>query len=45
MRGADRVDTRTVDVHIAKLRKKLGPSARELIETVHGEGYRVGGRS
>lgn len=45
MRAADRVDTRTVDVHIAKLRRKLGPSARELIETVHGEGYRVGGRS
>ncbi len=41
MRGADRVETRTVDMHIAKLRKKLAPAGRELIETVRGEGYRV----
>lgn len=38
---ADRVETRTVDMHLAKLRKKLGP-ARALIETVRGEGYRFG---
>jgi two-component system response regulator RegX3 len=38
--GADRVETRTVDMHVAKLRKKLG-AGRELIETVRGEGYRV----
>jgi DNA-binding response OmpR family regulator len=39
--NAERVETRTVDMHIAKLRKKLG-LARELIETVRGEGYRSG---
>ncbi|MGH7289191.1 MAG: winged helix-turn-helix domain-containing protein, partial [Myxococcota bacterium] len=38
----DRVETRTVDMHIAKLRKKLGRS-RALIETVRGEGYRYAG--
>ena len=32
-------DPRTVDVHIAKLRKKIGASP---IETVRGEGYRFG---
>ena len=37
---ADRIETRTVDMHIAKLRKKLG-HARDLIETVRGEGYRL----
>ncbi|MCP3985225.1 MAG: response regulator transcription factor [bacterium] len=36
----ERLETRTVDMHIAKLRKKLG-DAREVIETVRGEGYRV----
>jgi two-component system response regulator RegX3 len=36
----DHVETRTVDMHVAKLRKKLG-AARELIETVRGEGYRL----
>ena len=39
---ADRIETRTVDMHIAKLRKKLG-QARDLIETVRGEGYRLAG--
>ncbi len=38
----DRLETRTVDMHIAKLRKKLGP-ARDAIETVRGEGYRLAG--
>ena len=37
----DRVETRTVDMHIAKLRKKLDASS--LIETVRGEGYRFSG--
>lgn len=32
--------TRTVDVHIAQLRKKLGPRAA-MIETVTGVGYRI----
>ncbi len=31
---------RTVDVHVASLRKKLGP-AGELLETVRGVGYRI----
>lgn len=30
--------TRTVDVHIQRLRRKLGA---ELIQTVHGQGYRM----
>ena len=37
---ADHLETRTVDMHVAKLRKKLG-AARDLIETVRGEGYRL----
>ena len=40
MDRAERIETRTVDMHIAKLRKKLGAS-RDLIETVRGEGYRL----
>jgi two-component system response regulator RegX3 len=39
----DRVETRTVDMHIAKLRKKLGPDAASWLETVRGEGYRFSG--
>jgi two-component system response regulator RegX3 len=38
----DRIETRTVDMHIAKLRKKLGADAAR-IETVRGEGYRFSG--
>jgi two-component system response regulator RegX3 len=37
----DRVETRTVDMHVAKLRKKLGSSGDVRIETVRGEGYRL----
>ncbi len=40
---ADRVETRSVDMHIAKLRKKLGVSEGGLIETIRGEGYRFRG--
>ena len=36
-------ETRTVDVHIRTLRTKLGSSG-ELIETVRGVGYRLGGK-
>lgn len=36
------VETRTVDVHIRTLRQKLGNSG-DLIETVRGVGYRIGG--
>jgi DNA-binding response OmpR family regulator len=35
--------TRTVDVHVRQLRKKLGGAAAELIETVVGVGYRLRG--
>ena len=43
MNNADQVETRTVDVHVAKLRKKLGASGANLLETVRGQGYRWGG--
>ena len=45
MEAADRVETRTVDVHIAKLRKKIGRGSDSPIETVRGEGYRYRGGS
>lgn len=35
-------ETRTVDVHIRTLRKKLGP-CQDMIETIRGVGYRIGG--
>jgi two-component system phosphate regulon response regulator PhoB len=35
-----RVDTRTVDTHVLRLRRKLGPSCRHL-ESVRGVGYRI----
>jgi two-component system alkaline phosphatase synthesis response regulator PhoP len=38
--------TRTVDIHIQRLRKKLGAEHNEIIQTVHGIGYKaLGGRS
>jgi two-component system response regulator RegX3 len=36
------IETRTVDMHLAKLRRKLEPHAAGAIETVRGEGYRFG---
>jgi DNA-binding response OmpR family regulator len=33
--------TRTVDVHVRRLRSKLGPGREQLIETVRGVGYRA----
>lgn len=36
------VDSRTVDVHIGRLRKALGPEAGRDISTVRGKGYSVG---
>ena len=37
------IETRTVDIHIAKLRRKIesDPSHPELLVTVRGEGYRL----
>jgi two-component system response regulator RegX3 len=43
MQHVDEIHTRTIDVHIAKLRKKIEPHAPGAIETVRGEGYRFGG--
>jgi two-component system response regulator RegX3 len=43
MSHVERVQTRTVDVHVAKLRKKLGWSEGSPLETVRGEGYRLTG--
>jgi two-component system response regulator RegX3 len=40
MNNAEALETRTVDVHIAKLRKELG-SHGSLIATVRGQGYRL----
>ncbi len=45
MVNADDVQTRTVDMHIAKLRKKINSycDGDSLIETVRGAGYRFKG--
>jgi two-component system response regulator RegX3 len=40
MQNAEQVETRTVDVHVGKLRKKLGRHG-DLLETVRGQGYRL----
>lgn len=40
MNNVEDLETRTVDVHIAKLRKKLGDHG-EMIVTVRGQGYRL----
>ena len=34
------IRTRTLDVHIRRLRRKLGPYADRYIETIFGTGYR-----
>ena len=34
------IRTRTLDVHIRRLRKKLGPFGERYIETIFGVGYR-----
>ena len=39
----ERIETRTVDMHVAKLRKKLDAAGDALIETIRGEGYRFAG--
>jgi len=43
MAHVERIETRTVDMHIAKLRKKIAADGRTTIETVRGEGYRFMG--
>ncbi len=43
MSHVESVHTRTVDVHMGKLRKKLGMSENGPLETVRGEGYRLAG--
>lgn len=35
--------TRTVDIHVQRLRKKLGPDYGDVIRTVHGIGYKAAG--
>jgi DNA-binding response OmpR family regulator len=35
----DGIETRTVDVHIAKLRGKLDDGSGDVIKTVRGAGY------
>jgi DNA-binding response OmpR family regulator len=40
MQHVDEIHTRTIDVHIAKLRKKIETHDPGAIETVRGEGYR-----
>jgi DNA-binding response OmpR family regulator len=42
-RGDVHVAERTVDVHVARLRAKLGARGPELIKTVRGHGYVFGG--
>jgi DNA-binding response OmpR family regulator len=38
----DHVETRCVDMHLVKLRRKIAQAtATDLIETVRGAGYRV----
>jgi DNA-binding response OmpR family regulator len=41
MNHVENLQTRTVDVHVGKLRKKLGMSESGPLETVRGEGYRL----
>jgi DNA-binding response OmpR family regulator len=40
MQHVEEIHTRTIDVHIAKLRKKIEAREPGAIETVRGEGYR-----
>ena len=42
-RKAENIETRTVDIHIAKLRRKIedDPKQPRFLLTIRGEGYRV----
>jgi two-component system alkaline phosphatase synthesis response regulator PhoP len=33
--------TRTVDIHIQRVRKKLGPGFHDILQTIHGVGYKA----
>lgn len=37
----NRIETRTVDMHVAHLRKKLGDPSQEVLKTIRGRGYRL----
>ena len=41
----NRIETRTVDMHIAHIRKKLGDTSQDMLETVRGRGYRLASKS
>lgn len=41
--GEDDIYDRTIDVHIANLRKKLGDDKQKIIQTVTGLGYKLAG--
>ncbi|MFT6576990.1 MAG: DNA-binding response OmpR family regulator [Paracoccaceae bacterium] len=41
----NRIETRTVDMHIAHIRKKLGDTSQDILETVRGRGYRLASKS
>jgi len=41
----NRIETRTVDMHVAHIRKKLGDQSQQLLETVRGRGYRLASNS
>jgi DNA-binding response OmpR family regulator len=41
LNNPEQIETRTVDMHVAKLRKKIDREGVSPIETVRGQGYRV----
>lgn len=42
--GSEHLDARSVDVHVRYLREKLGKQGSQLIRTVWGKGYQLGGK-
>lgn len=42
--GSEHLDARSVDVHVRYLREKLGKQGAQLIRTVWGKGYQLGGK-
>jgi two-component system response regulator RegX3 len=41
LNNPDQIETRTVDMHVAKLRKKIDRDGQSPIETVRNQGYRL----